>query len=449
MEITNYDKKTYRMPIKVALIFSIITIALYEFGAYDYPSINKWQLYAFLLAVNLSMLIGFLYGVQRIPGEVVGAKRFPIEGVLRALFWVALIIAVPKFILYTGMYDLDFGRIIQNVRTFFSSAQDIYEARQELSSATGAWRYINYGVVIAGPFYWAYMMLSMLFFGKLSTFKKIGTVFIWAVYLLQYLCTGTNVGFFDFFISFAVIYVVRQLAFSTEDERKRKKERKISKRTIVIIILIVALLVGVFSIIMQSRIGDQYLKNVRIGNRTAKLDEDSLLWRITPAALKPLLAYLTRYLGQPYNALAMALGFDFDSTLGLGNSWFILDNMGALSDEWWSRTYNIKLDETFGYGYYGNWHTAYLWFANDVSFYGVPILFMLMFSYFGKAWRTFLDKKDISAFLVFMLFVKMVYFISANNQVFMNSDTLFAFVGLVVLRIFARNYRWEQPEYEI
>ncbi len=449
MEITNYDKKTYRMPIRVTLIFSALTILLYEFGAYDYPSINKWQLYAFLFAANLAMYIGFVYGAQRIPKQAASAVRFPIEGLMRVLFWISLVVAVPKFILYTGMYDLDFGRIAENIRVFFSSAQDIYEARQELSSAVGIWRYINYGVVLAGPFYWAYMMLSMLFFGKLSTFKKVGTVFIWVIYLLQYLCTGTNVGFFDFFISFAVIYVVRQLAFSTEEQRKKRSERKLNKKTVIIILLVIAILIAVFSIVMQSRIGDQYLKNVRIGNRTAKLDEDSFLWRITPAALKPLLAYLTRYLAQPYNALAMAFGCEFDSTLGLGNSWFILDNLGSLSDDWWARTYNMKLDDTFGYGYYGNWHTAYLWFANDVSFFGVPILFMIMFAYFGKAWRIFLDTKDVSAFLVFMLFVKMVYFISANNQVFMNSDTLFAFVALLVLRIFSRNYRWGQPEYEI
>lgn len=49
--------------------------------------------------------------------------------------------------------------------------------------------------------------------------------------------------------------------------------------------------------------------------------------------------------------------------------------------------------------------------------------------------EAFFAGKDLFCFLRFMIFVKMSYFISANNQIFQNSDTLFAFWGLVIITL--------------
>ena len=442
------NRKLLRKPIVISLWFSAATYLLFIFGSYSYPEINRTKLFIFLLVTNLAMFTGFCFGTKtksRQPGHV----RFPIETTISVLFWISLLVCIPKFAIYTGNLDLDFSEIIYNIRHFFTSSQEIYSARQNLKSVSGVWRYINYGLVLAGPLYWAYTPLAMFYWRKLKLSKKIGTLFIWMIYLLQYMCTGTNVGFFDFFITLGVVILIKGATRSASASLKTKISRKQKRTMMIILILIVLLLVLIFSTTMGDRIGSAYKKTSPIGPYTAPFNYNSPVNKLLPGSLEPLAAFLTRYLAQPYNALAMALDLPFDSTWGLGNSWFVMDNLGSFSATIWERTYNIKLEQNYNFDHYGNWHTAYLWFANDVSFIGVPLLFFILFAVFGKMWKEFLETKSIFAFLFFMLFVKLVYFISANNQVFMNSDTLLAFWGLVLLYILFRHYYWEEARYGI
>ncbi len=439
------DNKTLKRPIKYAILFSASTVLLYLFGPYSYPDINRPQMIIFLIITNLCMYLGFLVGAQYI--LILGKKHHTIRAtapdglkntflgysvpqIINFLFWIALIDSVPKFVLYTGAYSMSFSTLLSKASMFFSSAQDIYAARQTLHSATGIWRYINYFIVLTGPLYWAYTPLALLHWKSLNTGKRIGSIFIWFFFLLQYLLTGTNVGFFDFFLTVMVIALIKS-------NLKRNGEKTVKKKKPILLIVGVGIILFlVFDTVMGSRIGDQYLKGGSLGAFRYSINNDSIIWRYVPNSLKAMTAYLTRYLANSYNAIAYAMDMPFKTTFGLGNSWFVLDNLSrGLSSELWARTYNMQIESAFGFGHYGNWHTAYLWFANDVSFWGVPVLFFFLFYYYGRAWKRFLVEKDLFCFLRFMLFVKMCYFISANNQIFQNSDTLFAFWALALLTV--------------
>lgn len=427
-------------PIKYALFFSLITIILYYFGPYKFPDINKGKILLFLLVTNLFMYCGFAVGTKyrltlgNKPNSYCEQKIYTFCGynagdIIKLLFWVSLIICIPKFILYTGAYSFGLSGVISRASMFFTSAQDIYVERQSLESVTGLWRYINYVVVLCGPLYWAYTPLAILCWKNLTSFKKVGSIFIWFLYLLQYLVTGTNVGFFDFFLTVLCVVLVKRYI---EGKRNRRKSGN-NIKNIVLFVLIIGLLLVIFNTIMGSRIGDQYLKGGSVGHLRYTFDSSSIIWRYMPNSLKVITAYLTRYVSNSYIAIAYALELPFKCTFGLGHSWFILDNLGSLSSELWARTYNMRIEDAFGYGHYANWHTVYLWFANDVSFIGVPILFFFLYYFYGRAWRRFLEEKDLFCFLRFIIFVKMSYFISANNQIFQNSDTLIAFWGLCIL----------------
>ena len=417
------DKNTLLRPIRYAIIFSAMTVLLYLFGSYNYPNHNRSRVVIFLIVTNLFMYWGFYFGARyklifhrrryfyaksrSIHNSKVTFCGYTAKQIINFLFWIALIDCIPKFILFTGAYNMSFSELLSKASLFFSSAQDIYEARQALSSATGIWRYINYFVVLTGPLYWAYTPLALLYWKKLKIGMKIGSIFIWFVFLFQYLVTGTNVGFFDFFLTMMTVSLIKKNFFEKKDATVRKK------KPIIMIVIIVIVLFFIFNTVMKSRIGDQYLKGGSLGfYYRYTIDNDSPIWSIVPNSLKAMTAYLTRYLANSYNAVAFAMDMPFKSTYGLGHSWFVLDNIGrGLSKTLWARTYNMQIESAFGFDHYGNWHSAYLWFANDVSFLGVPVLFFFMFYYFGRAWKRFLEEKDLFCFLRFMLFVKMVYFI--------------------------------------
>lgn len=450
------DSKYLKRPIKYAIIFSLVTFWLYLYGPYKYPDINRGILTVFILGTNLCMYWGFSFGTKyalscnhkslikkNVSGNTSTFLGYSYSQILNFLFWIALIVCVPKFILYSGAYSMSLSTLLSKVSDFFSSAQDIYVARQTLKNATGIWKYINYFIVLTGPLYWAYTPLALYSWGELKTGKRIGSIVIWLFYLMQYLITGTNVGFFDLFLTVLVVTFIKSW-LKNKSKRVRRK-----KRPILLFIIIAILLFSVFNIVMQSRIGDQYLKGGSLGSNRYYFNTDSIIWKIVPPTFVSMISYLTRYLANSYNAVAYALSMPFKCTYGLGHSWFVLDNLGSsLSEALWARTYNMQIEAAYGFGHYGNWHTAYLWFANDVSFLGLPILFFFLYYYFGRAWKRYVEERDLFCFLRFMIFVKMSYFISANNQIFQNSDTLFAFWILAVLTMLGKKCTMERQLHE-
>ncbi len=436
----SYSKTLYKLPIILGLLFSLFTIFLYEFGPIDYPDVNKSSLYLFLFISNLAMYLGFTNGAYSPIRRYQGVRWFPINKVINVLFVIALITAIPKFLIFTGMRSLSFSEIASRVTTFLESASEVYELKQGIRNVSGIWKYINYFVVLCGPLHWCYIPLSIYYWPKLSAFKRIGSIFIWALYLLQFVCTGTNVGFFNFLIAMATVILARYLK-RTIDSGKRISFKK-GIRVIIVLLLSVFVALWVFNFIMGSRIGDTYDRVRSTAGFVYSLDKTSFLYIVTPPGLRPLLVNLTSYIAHPYMALALSFDLPFQGTFGVGYSWFLLDNFPVPFDAW-SRTYQMSMEIAYGYDHWACWHTSYMWFANDVSFFGVPLILFLLFRLFGRAWRSFLDSGNAVSLLLFMLFIIMIEFISANNQVFQSSDTLFAFWLLLIIHRYSQRFNWK------
>lgn len=422
----------YNKPIKVALFYSALTFLIYLFGPYAFPYVNRGLLIVFLLVCNAAMYFGFVNGTKLLVYGNIQYKEINIDKLLQYLFIAALLLAIPKFIIYTGFYYGTISKIQSSVAMFFAGAADeIYANRQQMGNATGIWRYLNYVVVLLGALHWAYTPLAIYYWKRLSRFKKYGTLIIWLFYILQYICTGTNVGLFEFFITFFIVKIIKGIS-------TRSVIKTSSKRTFVMFAILITILLYSFNFVMSSRIGDK-TDFLPLGNTSAALDTTSFIWRVMPDVLKPVLAYATRYMAIPYHALATSFDIPWDSTMGFGYSWFLLDNVPF---DLWEDTYMMKLEHMTGYNHWASWHTAYLWFANDVSFFGVPIVLFLLCRIFGRAWSTFVETRNMCAFLQFMLFVKMVTYISANNQMFQACDHLIAFWILLLLFNKSKQYIW-------
>lgn len=431
-------KIQYNTPIKLGILYSIITILLYEFGPFNFPDKNKIELYIFLFMCNAAMYFGFCHGTLN-RYSFRQDRNIRINKYLNILFWISLIICVPKFMMSTGIYNNVVSNIIIRVSMYSDMARELYMDRQDLVNVTGIWKLINIVVVLLGPFYWAYLNLSMLLWNRLGFLKKVFTIFIWFIYVGQYLCTGTNVGVFHFMISLGVIYIIRK-----RKEVNIKKQSRFSKLRFALVgaIVIVSFL-AFFNVTMESRKGATYERelNSNVCGYTCPVDHNSILYIMTPPPLHPLLFTATSYVAKPYAALSFAFDMPFQTTGGVGYSWFLLDNSPG-SSFLWNRTFPMQLEKEYSYSSWVNWHTAYTWFANDVSWFGVPFVLFYLFRLFGKSWRRYVEKGDLLSFLMFMLFVRFILFVSMNNQVFQQSETFFAFWLLVFFRLFSKHSNW-------
>jgi hypothetical protein len=104
----------------------------------------------------------------------------------------------------------------------------------------------------------------------------------------------------------------------------------------------------------------------------------------------------------------------------------ILDDKDAI----WNRTYVSRVASDYGWDRNVRWHSIYPWIASDVSFWGVPIIVFLIGYLFGLSWLDSLAKNPFGV-VVFSLFVIMLFYFSANNQLCQAGDTVFVFwVGL-------------------
>ena len=83
-----------------------------------------------------------------------------------------------------------------------------------------------------------------------------------------------------------------------------------------------------------------------------------------------------------------------------------------------------------------NWHTIYVWLANDVTFIGVPLIIFLIGYFFSKTWADCVYGNNDAAVSLFALFLIMTFYFYANNQVI--SFSFMPFVVCFAIYVFSR-----------
>ncbi len=429
------------------LIYLFVTLFLFQFSIFDIPLHNKWTFNIFLIISNLFAYWGFKFGAMRVtvqrkkPQTCVDISKF-----MNILFWSSLVIGVLKYMLATGDYSFSVWDKLMDLISGRITFLETYNEIMNLENVTGIWRLINYIVTLVSPFHWMYMPLSIYYWKKLSWWKKIGSAFILFLNSFQYISCGASVGFVHFAIFLLGTILLKKSAENKTWELKNKVKTLFKEKAVLflLIILMAVVLISGFGMIMSSRSSVVEKDSVSIGNVTVPVNKDSLAWKIIPNTYENTAISMYSYMLKPYAAIDMALDIEDDVDIplcfGMGGSWFLADNFKSITGyDVIQQTYNMRIQEQFGYDHYINWHTVYVWLANDFTFFGVPIVLFLLMMIFGMAWRSYLQTRNIFAFLMMILFVEFVFFMPMSNQVFQHANTLFAFWGILIYWLATRN----------
>ncbi|MBX8533878.1 hypothetical protein K5D33_04015 [Pseudomonas cichorii] len=146
---------------------------------------------------------------------------------------------------------------------------------------------------------------------------------------------------------------------------------------------------------------------------------------------------LTVYLVQGYQGVSIALGEKFDSSYGIGHSVFLqrvfAEHLGIdVRDRTFQRKITARWDENV------YWHSFYSYMANDVGFFGVSIVMLILGWYFANVYLAVVNDDDFFAKMLLPLFAIMFLYIPANNQIFSFLETMISFWILTALYIFHR-----------
>jgi len=144
----------------------------------------------------------------------------------------------------------------------------------------------------------------------------------------------------------------------------------------------------------------------------------------------------TLYLSIGYYGMGLALEEDFESSLGLGHSLFISNGVMQVEDlrSFLDRTYTAKISLK-GWDAQVYWATTYTWLANDVGFFGVIVLMLLIGFVFSRTWQDVILLRDPAAIILFSQIVLMLFYLPAFNVTMQNVDNYFAFIFWLIFWI--------------
>ena len=389
------NSKVLLFPLKVVLVFLVFSELLIWFGPIDYDINNSFLLAAYLVIVNVAFYLGYrmgIKGVRRVAPSIpfVFVKIILIVGLLLTihnLYWMWT---------YRGI-DVSLSNLLLSLLNpgdaYYSEAESVVrETPFHLFMAP-----LKFAAIPVGIFAWR----------KLSKPYRIILILTCFIEVAAWMGVGVRKGLLDIIIIGFFIIVALDTTILTEQSKYRKL------KLLAAIFVLVFLFYFSFSGLTRaggSELSDFYSVANRYGIKQF-YKENLPVWLYYPVAS------IDSYLCQGYYALSKGLEIGIKPLTFMGQSWFTI-NFSANHFGYNPLPYTYMQDLVqFGIDPWVNWHTIYLWLANDFSFVGVPFIIMLIGFLFAKTWSDVVIGRNMVAVPIFSLFLIMAFYFYANNQV--------------------------------
>jgi hypothetical protein len=277
-----------------------------------------------------------------------------------------------------------------------------------------------------------FFIIGFLKWRDMNRFKKYLFIIFVLMEIFYWMGRGTNFG---------VISMITTLVFSLMYKFKVIKLTltQIIKSSLVIIFLLIGS-VAIFSFNMNGRRNGSTLNYEQFNLETSSVNEYDVIFSIIPKPLHDTYMYVVYYLSQGYYHTCLAFDLDFKSTYFLGNNPALISLVSIFNVDVSKDTYVYRLREK-GVDPQVNWHSAYTWYANDVSFLGVPFLLFIIGYLFGFSWNLSLNGNDFLSKLIFIIFGNMLLYLFANNTYL--SSVFYSFMFIFPIWYFTRVRRFK------
>jgi hypothetical protein len=442
LTIKKITRGTQYKPIKFVMFLSLATILLYYICPQEWSNRTDSILFMFLLACNLMLFFGYTFGINVSLRKRILDNGLKIKNDIKAINFlkvcskVYIVMFLPDFFYTTRIIGLSLGEILTRFKNIiYDPAKNYTFELSYINSGTMAEKIYVIVNVLSSFFFFPIVPLSIIFWQKLSKKQK-GVFFLYIIFESnKWLLKGMNKGIFDLVIIISVSLFVKYSLLAVNKNSNKPKKVKSNKS------LIILLFVGAISLFMFN------FNSRTQGNKVSYYspetgvfsDPNSILLQITPSFFHNLIISFSSYLTQGYEALGYALKVNFTSTFPFGSSVFLIDNFdGIFGLNIWNNTYMVRIDNLYGWDQKVNWHSLYMWLANDVSFWGVPFIMFIIGIVFASAWKDIVFFNDYNACIVFVLLFILFFYISANNQIMSFAYDFIPFWGNLIIWYFRR-----------
>lgn len=412
---------------KIIIIFEIYLLGvllLYFIGPIKWNTPSAIKLVVFLLSAYLCLYCGYWHYQKRhkfdnIVESVISARA------LKFYIYLMLILNLVVMGLYLFRFLGSTSISLTNLISWIQNPATQY--MQKLDSKTsGFWGMVGALATFCSLFLWGTIPFGMIYYKRLSKPFQCILIANIVVEVLRWLFTGTNKGLVDIVLLFLALVIYNFCSRKITISKKMKY-----------IVLAVAFVVLVLMYFVQNI--DQRLANVTrvnyIGNPGNIVDTDNIIYKLFPP-IESIQSYLT----QGYYGLSLGLEENVVPMFGLGSSDFLTQNISEiLGIDLSQYTYMYRIDESM-WKPRTNWHSAFLWFANDFGPLGSLIYTYIIGYYIGYVVHHLFVKKDIFYFPLFCMCVQLIFYLPMNNQIFQMPFSFMGFVGFNLFIILRKKF---------
>lgn len=420
----------YLGPIILTEIYLVFTLLVFSFGPIEYHIENPLIFWDYIFLYHFNMILGYVFAAIPFKNRTRPISRtgdlssFKIRVLILAAF-IAFLIGHKNATMSDSLIPVNFFSdiatgLLKNAEQYVLKMQrvDVYSGSKFLNIFNF---FIAFAKVVLIPvivFYWE----------KMTVVDRFLAITVSVLPVLSGICIGTNKLIFDFVILYGSSLAIYFVGFYYREGTFNFKSRKFFIATIVTFFCFA---IWFFGTAMLGRGGDpSYIET------TSPLGHIIVAFAYRDAGensfFSYIFVYLSNYVVQGYYGFSQSLNMDFTSTFGVGNSQFLTRQVEWLTGNELSKyTYQHKIDSVWGET--AQWHSVYSHFANDFHFLGVIAWNFVMGFYLAKLWKSYLDHDDFYSKSLLPLFVILIIFIPANNQVFGFLETLSAFFFMSLL----------------
>lgn len=424
----HFSKQSF--PITFILGFNILTILIFITAPYIWVSDYLILVICYVLFCQLMILWGYKFGNRT-------GIKFSFSEKVKDLF----------------LYQLS-NRLLTFIFIFYSTTFLIkyaYLLRFSPFDIQGMFSYLligiedpnlGYALTIDDPrpttipwtIYFLISIINQLFFiigfiswEKMKAWKKILFVLFLLIEVFFWFGRATNMGI--------IILITTLLFLRFYNINFSKGLIRSNLKLITFVLIALTISISVFSYNLISRKGSLTINYQVFNLGNSVVDENSSIFSLIPESVHETYMFAVYYLAQGYYHTSLAFDLNFRPTFFLGNNPAIISLANTFGIDVWKDTYVYRLEEK-GVDPLIQWHSAYLWYASDVSFLGVPLVMFFWGYVLGFSWGFSVNNSDFLSKIVFVIVSNILLYMFANNSYL--SMIFYAFLFVFPLWFYTR-----------
>lgn len=392
--------------------FNVFTILLYLFPpihrVYTNDVLVTLYIGVSIVLMNIGLSIGYRKGcLHKLPRNIIHT-RISIK-IIRYLILFHSITFLIRYSYLLGFSPTDISGMITRIGLgIVDPGMGYYLHQHEHNISPIPWSIFFFQSAIDSFFF----IITFISWKELNKVQKALSILFVSFELLYWLGIGTNFG---------VIIMITNILFSyllRDKEKKSFKDLvKLRRRNILVLAVSVILGLTFFMSTMINRTGDgDSAKAMDVIENNNQINYDNLVVKILPESIIPGYYYVYSYCCQGYDNLGKAMNCDWKWTRMVGNNSHLLMLVNALVGyDAFEDSYMLELEKKYYVDSAAAWHSAYLWWAGDVTIIGALAIVFALALLCGYAISFTMYHGDRFSGIFVVVFANMLLFMFANN----------------------------------